>query len=616
MKHAIAPVKQDSPIETFTSKEKQRSGTRFTISRLWHPATSIIAFAIVLYHICPAVYYWDSAELAVASYVLGIPHPPGFPLYVVIGRLFTLLPFGDIGFRLNLFSAVACAATVFVLSLTVSSLLAGIKDRWLSNSGRILTSGFLLVMVLCFSSMTQAVRAEVYYPNLLIIATALYFLVRSDDDIVLRNRTAALAFFLLGLGTGLHHLTLFLTVPGMLLLARSKGIEIGLKRLMMLSFSFIAGASIYLFIPIRFSAGPEYSWGDPSTIAGFWNILTSGDTSIPVNILSIDHLIDLIAFYVSTIYKQVGIIGITGAFIGLFHIRKRNAALCRGLLSILVLNIFSILFFEEYFYGYKDLHGYLLPSIALTVILSILGWTIFIETVYARIKDRPEFNPKLLNIFSPAAVSVLILLSINLSPYSLKRNYSAKDLSDQLSAPLDDNSVVLCSSINSKFLMDYAVCSNADGADPKIFDIGSMQREWYMENISNELSIPPGSKTNAGTVIDAIIARYANNLYFEFSPALIPLAGFLVPEGLLYRFGHSGGAKNAGTNLNKFPLTEGDIESERVYAEWLMSRGLYFYSNREKSKADSCFAVLAKMDPDAVDIIGKYELQIDRMLKK
>jgi hypothetical protein len=616
MKQAIAPVKQDSPIETFTNKEKRRSGARFTISSPWHLATSVIALAIVLYHICPTVYYWDSAELAVASYVLGIPHPPGFPLYVVIGRLFTLLPFADIGFRLNLFSVVACAATVFVLSLTVSSLLVGIKDRRPSNFGRIITSGFLLAMVLCFSSMTQAVRAEVYYPNLLIIATALYFLVRSDEETALRNRTAVLAFFLLGLGTGIHHLTLLLTIPGMLLLARSKCGEMGFKRLMMLSFSFIAGASIYLFIPIRFSAGAEYCWGDPSTLTGFWSILTSGDTSIPADIFSIDHLIDLIAFYVSTIYKQVGIIGITGALIGFFHIWKRNAALFRGLLSILVLNTFSILFFEDYFYGYKDLHGYLLPSIALTVIVSILGWIIFIEAAYVRIKDHPEFNPKLLNIFSLSAVSVLILLSINLSPYSLKGNYSAKDLSDQLSAPLDDNSVVLCGSINSKFLLDYAVYSKADRADPKIIDIGSMQREWYLEKVFNELSIPPGSKTNAGTVVDAIIARYKNNLYFEFSPALIPLAALLIPDGLLYRFGHSGGAKNAGTDLNKFPMAEGDIESERIYAEWLMSRGLYFYSNREKSKADSCFSVLTNMDPDAADIIGKYESQIDRTLKK
>ena len=54
---------------------------------------------------CP---FWDSGEFIATSYILGIPHPPGTPLYVLIGRLFTLLPFfPQVAARVNWLSALA-----------------------------------------------------------------------------------------------------------------------------------------------------------------------------------------------------------------------------------------------------------------------------------------------------------------------------------------------------------------------------------------------------------------------------------------------------------------------------------------------------------------------------
>src|SRR5262245_16109642 len=67
-------------------------------------------FVVYALGVCPTIYVGDSGELVAAVYLLGIPHPTGYPLYTLLGKLWTLLiPFGSIAYRMSLFSA-ACAA--------------------------------------------------------------------------------------------------------------------------------------------------------------------------------------------------------------------------------------------------------------------------------------------------------------------------------------------------------------------------------------------------------------------------------------------------------------------------------------------------------------------------
>ena len=61
---------------------------------------------VYLLTLSPTVYLGDSGELSAAAFCLGVPHGSGYPLYVLLGKGFCLLPFGDVGFRMNLMSAV------------------------------------------------------------------------------------------------------------------------------------------------------------------------------------------------------------------------------------------------------------------------------------------------------------------------------------------------------------------------------------------------------------------------------------------------------------------------------------------------------------------------------
>jgi len=89
-------------------------------------ALGAAVFALYASGACPTIYVGDSGELVTAVARLGIPHPTGYPLYVLAGKLWTLaVPVGSIAWRMSLFSALAAAAAV-----------AGVHDRAAARPAR------------------------------------------------------------------------------------------------------------------------------------------------------------------------------------------------------------------------------------------------------------------------------------------------------------------------------------------------------------------------------------------------------------------------------------------------------------------------------------------------
>src|SRR3972149_1294558 len=89
----------------------------------------VVAFSAFLVYwrtLCPTIYTSGAGENATAAATLGVPHPPGFPLFCLLGKLFTvLIPIGDAAYRVNLFSA-ACGAVGAGFFFLVLRFLGGI----------------------------------------------------------------------------------------------------------------------------------------------------------------------------------------------------------------------------------------------------------------------------------------------------------------------------------------------------------------------------------------------------------------------------------------------------------------------------------------------------------
>jgi 4-amino-4-deoxy-L-arabinose transferase-like glycosyltransferase len=138
----------------------------------------------------------DGGDLAAAAWNLGVPHPPGYPTYTLLGWLFTRLPVGTIAFRTNIMSAVFGAGAIFFVFLAAWELQPQ-GDRSLVLP--VATSGILAFSTLYWS---QSVITEVYSLLGFFAACLLWLLVHWRGGAA--GWHLYLAGFLLGLGLGNH----------------------------------------------------------------------------------------------------------------------------------------------------------------------------------------------------------------------------------------------------------------------------------------------------------------------------------------------------------------------------------------------------------------------------
>jgi hypothetical protein len=216
----------------------------------------------------PTVYGLDSAELTAGAYLLGIVHAPGSPTYLLLGHLFTWLPFGDIGYRVNLLSAVCSAlATGFVYAILRR--LTGARLQSLAGSLYLATTYYFWV---------TALAAELYALHAAFVAGLVWLgMVWQETR---RTSVLGLLCFLYGLGLG-NHLSLSVLAPGFVVLVSAGMPEIWRRPRLLATgtICLVAGWSVYLYLPLRAAAGVPMNYArdfgvDVTTWDGFWWMVT------------------------------------------------------------------------------------------------------------------------------------------------------------------------------------------------------------------------------------------------------------------------------------------------------------------------------------------------------
>ena len=232
------------------------------------------AFAVYLFTAAPTVTFWDSGELIAASYQLGISHQPGYPLYCITGRLFSLLPFGNIAYRFNILSAFFSAASAFAVYLLLKEILTdkGTISEFVSA---------LLALNLAFVKVfwSQAVVAEVYALNSLFIALLLLAYLKAVNGKISPLQYMLFSGLFFGLGL-VNHESLILYLPSLiitwLLAGPMPGRERARAAIMGMAF-IVLGLSVYIYLPVRSSVNPVIDIGDPVNWPRFWWVIKWGE---------------------------------------------------------------------------------------------------------------------------------------------------------------------------------------------------------------------------------------------------------------------------------------------------------------------------------------------------
>ncbi|MGH7481583.1 MAG: glycosyltransferase family 117 protein, partial [Longimicrobiales bacterium] len=187
-----------------------------------YPTAALGTFAVWLLYVItlsPTTWFWDTSEYIATAHILGIPHPPGNPLFVVIARAWELLlsPTGlSTAVRINLFSATMGALAHGCWFLVAHRILAFYSDRrWFRTVG---AAAAVAISATAFTVWNQSnVHEKVYTVSLFTIALLswLAFLWRQNLDEGKDDNLIILALYILALSVG-NHLMAFLAAPALL----------------------------------------------------------------------------------------------------------------------------------------------------------------------------------------------------------------------------------------------------------------------------------------------------------------------------------------------------------------------------------------------------------------
>jgi MFS family permease len=340
------------------------------------PALAVFAvcFAAYAWTASPALGWLDSPELVAAGASLGVSHSPGHPLAGLLGRLATLLPFGDMAFRVNVLSSLCGAAAATAVFAAGRGLLARVAPSFEGGTSDAAAAGAALAFALSWAAWFQGVRAEVYALQAALLGAALVALLAWERR--REPRMLLVAGLACGLALAHHHwMALLFAVPAAVFaLARAGDVRPSLRTGAATAVCGALGLAAFLYLPVRAAAHPEVNWGDPQTADRFaWTVSAQAfQKSAGAEHVSTagEDTAEIVAALLDQATPVLMLAALLGLYLGVRTSEHRSWTLLLAGIAAAAAGGRVVLGFDP---GTPDHYAYLLPALMAIVLLGLAG---------------------------------------------------------------------------------------------------------------------------------------------------------------------------------------------------------------------------------------------------
>ncbi|MEO8233084.1 MAG: DUF2723 domain-containing protein [Ignavibacteriota bacterium] len=497
------------------------------LQKYYYLLAGLIAFVFYMLTIAPSVIEIDTGELAAVQCTLGIAHPTGYPIYTMLGYLFSLLPlpFSKI-FQMNLLAALYCSAAVAIFIFTAKLILDNLNsfqfkkvnkekpkkkkqsDKTkavlvqstfvLSENVKIIAAVFSgLFLALSKTFWFQSTSVEVYSLHLLLITIVIFALVKaflfSDFE---KSISKYWIVFAVTLAFGFsNHMTTLLIIPGVayLYFAKNGFNTKSIKQIIfMLIIFFPILILIYSYLPIRASQNPVMNWGNPTD----WEHIirhVSGQQYQVWLFSSTEAAAKQFNYFIENLPKEFSltlIIATIGLIVSFIYARK-----------FFIFNIIVFLSTVLYSINYdiNDIDSYFLLAYISLAFFAVFG---IVQIINFTIKNK-------MKIVIPISIFVLFLglqFYSNYDEVNQRNNFIYEDYTKAILNSLPKNSIVF------SYQWDYFISAayyfqlvENFRKDVTVIDKELLRRSWYYNQLNtNHPTLLTGIKSEVEQFIEAL----------------------------------------------------------------------------------------------------------------
>jgi hypothetical protein len=433
-------------------------------------AVPVVAFVVYLLTLYPTVGWVDCGEIAAGCYLLNVLHPTGYPLFTLIGYLFSHIPLGTVATKMNALSALCSSLAALCCFLTVLKLTR-------SQVAGVVTAA---LFAFSFTVWSNSVDADVFGLTALYVSLSVYLLVRLGEASRkpsaaltpdLRSPTPLLLFmpYLLGLALT-NHMSFASTFVGsivcLLIVFRRELLKP--KVLLPLVIVFLLGLTPYLYLLIRSQSQPLLNWGNARNLQRFvWHV-TGKQYQVWMFTLPLSEILKNLGRALGTLGQELYFVLIPIAVWGAGRLAKQRREIFWLLAVIFVLNLAYAVN-----YSIPDIQSYYIPFMIAAFIFTGVG----LAELMRRLKRVPQY----------AFLALVILpVAVSFRRAGASGDYVAEDFGRNHLESAPANAVVMTNNWDIYSPAFYLQHINHERPDICMIDKELLRRSWYFQSLAQE----------------------------------------------------------------------------------------------------------------------------------